>query len=201
MRWEGRIGSPATAERVINLPKKTQPKDDTQAQADIEPGTPPPVDAPQAPSSDADPTSSSELESVREQLMRTMAEFQNFRKRVQQEKSQLQQYAIEALVLDLIPVLDNFERTNSALKKGAGLEALQTGLDAVERQLRKVLEDRSVTRVPAKGSPFDPDIHEAVVTEDSIWFPDGTVLEELEPGYKLRDRLIRPARVKVSRKP
>lgn len=181
------------------MPKKPPPKDDHETSQEVA------GDESQAASDpnlvEIPAVESDETAALREQLLRTMAEFQNFRKRVQQEKAALQQYAIETLVLDLIPVLDNFERTTSALQKGAGIEALQTGLDSIERQLRKVLEDRSVTRVPSKGTPFDPEIHEAVVTEDSAWLPDGTVLEELEPGYRLRDRVIRPARVKVSRKP
>ena len=188
------------------MPKKTPPKHEEQAAQGVAPEEAHAellVEGADLDAREVQPEDdrSAETEGLREQLMRTIAEFQNFRKRVQQEKAQLQQYAIETLVLDLIPVLDNFERTNAAMKKGAGIEALQAGLDAVERQLRKVLEDRNLTRVPSKGSPFDPELHEAVVTEDSLWFPDGTVLEELEPGYRLRERVIRPARVKVSRKP
>lgn len=141
------------------------------------------------------------LEHERDQVVRSVAEFQNFRKRVQQEKVQLQKFAIETLVLDLIPVLDNFERTTTAMNSGAAIEAVAEGVQAVERQLRTVLEGRHVTRVPAKGVPFDPELHEAVATEESVWYPEGTVIEELEPGYKLNDRVIRPARVKVSRKP
>lgn len=141
------------------------------------------------------------LEEERDQVVRGVAEFQNFRKRVQQEKVQLQKFAVETLVLDLLPVLDNFERTNAALKSGAAIESVTEGIQAVERQLRSVLEGRHVTRVPSKGTPFDPELHEAVGTEESIWHPDGTVLEELEPGYRLGDRVVRPARVKVSRKP
>ncbi|MCB8933109.1 MAG: nucleotide exchange factor GrpE [Fimbriimonadaceae bacterium] len=142
-----------------------------------------------------------QLEEERDQVVRSVAEFQNFRKRVQQEKVQLQKFAIETLVLDLLPVLDNFERTTAALQAGAAIESVAEGILAVERQLRGVLEGRHVTRVPAKGTAFDPELHEAVVTEESIWHPDGTVIEELEPGYKLGDRVVRPARVKVSRKP
>ena len=138
---------------------------------------------------------------MREQLLRSMAEFQNFRRRAQQEREQLRQFAVEALLLELLPVLDNFERTTAALHSGAPIEAVAEGVNAVERQLRGVLDSRKVARIAAKGLPFDPEVHEAVVTEDSLWYDDGTVLEELEPGYTLHGRVIRPAKVKVSRKP
>lgn len=142
-----------------------------------------------------------ERDEHKEQLLRSMAEFQNFRRRAQTEKEQLRQFAVETLLVELLPVLDNFERTTAALNSGAPIESVTEGVNAVERQLRSVLAGRKLVRIPAKGQAFDPAVHEAVVTEDSLWFEDGTVLEELEPGYQLHDRVIRPAKVKVSRKP
>ena len=138
---------------------------------------------------------------LRDQLMRSVADFQNFRKRNEADKITARQFANERLVVDLLPVLDNFERTFAALQSGSSLESIMGGIQAVDRQLRAVLESYNVSRIPAHGLPFDPEIHEAVATDPSEEHPENTVLHELEPGYKMADKVIRPARVRVSTKP
>jgi molecular chaperone GrpE len=142
-----------------------------------------------------------EKDQVQDQLLRTMADLQNFRKRAQQEKDQLRQFASEQLVIDLLPVLDNFERTLAAIQSGASVEAVKGGIQAVERQLRSVLETRRVKRIEAVGQAFDPEMHEALGSVQTAAHPEGAVAEEIEPGYKMADKIIRPARVKVARKP
>lgn len=180
------------------MPKRTS-TESTQAEETPEAVAPEGTVPPEVPDETA--ALVKERDELKEQLMRSMAEFQNFRRRAQTEKEQLRQFAVENLLVELLPVLDNFERTTAALSSGAPIEAVTEGVQAVERQLRAVLDGRKLVRIPAKGLAFDPALHEAVVTEDSLWFEDGTVLEELEPGYQLHDRVIRPAKVKVSRKP
>lgn len=141
-----------------------------------------------------------ERDQIRDQMLRTMADFQNFRKRVQDEKRQIEERANERFVGDLLPVLDNFERGLTLMEKGGTVESLVEGVKAVERQLRTVLESQKVQRIPSVGQPFDPDIHEAIAMVDSNDHEEGTVIEELEAGYKLGDRVIRPARVRVSKR-
>lgn len=142
-----------------------------------------------------------ERDDLRDQLMRTMADFQNFRKRTESDRLQYRQLATEKLVTDLLPVLDNFERTLQALESGSSVESITGGIQAVDRQLRSVFGAHSVSRIAAEGKPFDPEFHEAVSSDMSEEHPDNTVLRELEPGYHMAGKVIRPARVRVSKKP
>ncbi len=142
-----------------------------------------------------------ERDQIKDQLLRTMADFQNFRKRVMDEKRQIEERANERFVLELLPVLDNFERGLAVMEKGGSIESLVDGVKAIDRQLRTVLEGQKVVRVPSVGQPFDPEVHEALAMVDSEEHEDGTVIDEIESGYKLGDRVIRPARVRVSKKP
>jgi molecular chaperone GrpE len=142
-----------------------------------------------------------ERDQVKDQLLRTMADFQNFRKRVMDEKRQIELRANEKFVTELLPVLDNFERGIAAFEKGGTVESLVEGIKAIDRQLRGALESQKVERVVSLGQPFDPDVHEALASVDSAEHEEGTVIDEIEAGYKLGDRVIRPARVRVSKKP
>jgi molecular chaperone GrpE len=142
-----------------------------------------------------------ERDEAKDAALRAMADFQNFRRRAQQEKEQLRQTATENLVAELIPVLDNFERTIAALEQGASVDAVLNGVKSIDKQMRSVLEGVRLQRIEALGQPFDPILHEAIGTDDSDELPENVVTAELEPGYKLADQIIRPARVKVSKKP
>lgn len=142
-----------------------------------------------------------ERDQLKDQLLRTMADFQNFRKRTLDEKRQIEERANERFVLELLPVLDNFERGLGAAEAGGSLESVIEGIRAIDRQLRSVLEGQKVGRIAAAGQPFDPDLHEALATIETNEHPEGIVLDEIEPGYRLGDRVIRPARVRVSKKP
>jgi molecular chaperone GrpE len=142
-----------------------------------------------------------ERDELKEQLLRSLADLQNLRKRFQQEKEDIRRFATEQLARDLIPVLDNFERTLAAAESGASLESLTEGVKLVDRQLRTALESVRLTRIPSVGVPFDPERHEAIGTVDSTEAEEGSVVEELEAGYQMADRTIRPARVRVARKP
>ncbi len=148
----------------------------------------------------------SERDEAKDQVLRTLADlqnyqrdFQNYRKRNQQEMAQFRLMATEQLVSDLLPVLDNFERTIAHVEAGATVESLVGGIRAVEKQLRSVLEGQSVRRIQSVGSPFDPELHEALGTEVSEEHADDTVTTEIEPGYKMGEKVIRPARVKVAK--
>lgn len=142
---------------------------------------------------------SDERDQMRDQALRTMADFQNFRKRNQAEAVLLKQFATESMVSALLPVLDNFDRTIAHIDSGATVESLTAGVKAVERQLRSVLESQNVTRIQSLGQPFDPELHEAIGTDESDQ-PEDTITTEIAPGYKMADRVIRPAQVKVAKK-
>ena len=142
-----------------------------------------------------------ERDQAKDLYLRTLAEFQNFRKRAHQEKADLQKMATQDLARDLLSVLDNFERTLAAAEAGATLDALVEGVKAVDRQLRATLTQRHVTRIESIGKPFDPEIHEPIGTDVTAEVPEDTVTVEVEPGYRMGDKILRPARVRVAKKP
>jgi len=135
---------------------------------------------------------------INDQLLRTMADFQNFRKRTQQEQGLIRQYATESLIMTLLPVMDNFELTVAAAEKGAPMESLITGVKATEKQFRIIIEQQGVKKIQAVGKAYDSDLHEAIGTVDSDK-PSETVIEEVEPGYKMGDKVIRHTKVRVAK--
>lgn len=144
---------------------------------------------------------SAELDHLKDQNLRAVAEAQNVQRRLRQQMELDRKYAAEPLARELIPALDNLARSLAAAEKGASLEALLNGVRTVERQLLKALESAGVQRVSSVGQPFDPEIHEALATVETQEVPADTVTDELEAGYVLHDRLLRPARVRVSVEP
>ncbi|HTQ11286.1 MAG TPA: nucleotide exchange factor GrpE [Fimbriimonadaceae bacterium] len=140
-----------------------------------------------------------ERDQLQDQLLRTMADFQNYRRRQEDQRKQLEQFATERMVRALLPVLDNFERALAHHEDDATVESIIEGLRAVDRQLTQVLEGQRVSRIASVGLPFDPEVHEALVMEPSVEYPDNTVVGEIEAGYKMGERVIRPARVRVAR--
>lgn len=143
----------------------------------------------------------SERDSLKDAMLRAMAEAQTIRRRMQEQMANERKYASEGLVVNLLPVLDNFERTLAALEKGANPEKIAEGVASIHKQMMKALEDAHVHRIKAVGHSFDPAEHEALVTVETDEHPEDTVTDELEAGYRLYDRVIRPARVRVSKKP
>jgi molecular chaperone GrpE len=137
-----------------------------------------------------------ELAQMRDRHLRTLAEFDNFRKRTEREKAEYFKYALSEFVRDLLPVLDNFERAIDHAPSSAPEEYHQ-GIVLIYRQLLETLSRRGVTEVPASGA-FDPNLHEAVAREETEEVPPNTILEVLQKGYYLHDRLLRPAFVKVA---
>jgi molecular chaperone GrpE len=137
-----------------------------------------------------------------ERLLRTTADFDNFKKRAAREKQDAIRYANEALLEKLVPVLDNFDAALSAVQatsSGAG-QSVQAGVAMIFQQLKKVLTESGLEEVDANGQKFDPNLHEAVSQQEAANVPEGQVLQQLRKGYKLRDRLLRPATVVVARK-
>ena len=136
-------------------------------------------------------------------LLRTTADFDNFKKRAAREKQDAIRYANESLLRKLLPVLDNFEMALAAAQTAGtdGLKSLQDGVTMIQSQLRSVLAESELEEIDATGQPFDPNLHEAVSQQESQEVAEGHVLQQLRKGYKFRDRLLRPATVVVAKAP
>ena len=139
-----------------------------------------------------------ELAQKEDDLKRLQADFQNFRKRVEQQSALVRRQAVESFALKLISVLDNFGRAIATLQRGASADAVVAGLGGVEKQLLNALASEGVNRMEAVGKPFDPTYHEALGTVASAEHPSETVVEELEAGYTLGEKVVRPARVRLA---
>lgn len=136
-----------------------------------------------------------EIADLRDRSMRTLADFDNFRKRSERERQEARRFAVAEPLRDLLGVVDNLER---ALGAGGSAEDLKTGVALTLRQMQEALRRHGVTEVAAAGAPFDPAVHEAVQREERPDVGAPTVVEEFQRGYLLHDRLLRPAMVKVA---
>lgn len=137
------------------------------------------------------------------QLLRTAADLENYKKRAAREKQEALKYANEPLLGKLIPVLDNFEMALAAASstKADSADSLQQGVSMIQQQLKQALAEAGLEEINAAGQPFDPNCHEAVSQQASSDVPEGHVVQQLRKGYKLRDRLLRPATVVVAKAP
>ncbi len=156
---------------------------------------------PNAPDPDAELIA--ELVEMKDRMLRLKAEFDNFRKRALKERQEALQYGHQNLVKDLLSAVDNLDRAleHSRTSESGDLEGLLQGVELVRRELLGALGKHGVTQIEAKGKQFDPNVHEAMVQAPDGSVPENTVIEVFEVGYKLRDRLIRPARVVVAKAP
>jgi molecular chaperone GrpE len=138
-----------------------------------------------------------------DRLLRTTADFENFKKRAARERVETAQFAAAALVEKLLPVLDHFEMAQAAAQNAGDdkLTPLQSGVAMIQQQLKTVLAETGLEEIDAAGKPFDPALHEAVSQQESSEIPEGHVLQQLRKGYKFRERLLRPATVVVAKKP
>jgi molecular chaperone GrpE len=142
----------------------------------------------------------SDIERFRDLALRSQADFENFRKRAAREKDDAVKYANGSLLERLIPILDNFELGLAAARQSPEATAIVAGLDMVARQLNDFLTQHGVEPVQAgEGVAFDPNLHEAVSQEESAAVAEGQIVRQLRKGFKLRDRLLRPATVVVSK--
>jgi len=140
-----------------------------------------------------------DLDRFRDLALRSQADFENFRKRAAREKEDAVKYANASFLERLIPILDNFELGLHAARTGADNSPIIAGMDMVAKQLNDFLLSSGVEPVNGEGQPFDPNLHEAVAQEESASVAEGIVIRQLRKGYKLRDRLLRPATVVVSK--
>lgn len=138
-----------------------------------------------------------------ERLVRTTADFDNYKKRAAREKLEATRFANESLLEKLVPVLDTFDMALAAAEnsKTETVQSLQTGVRMVYQQLQTALKSAGLDEVNATGQAFDPNLHEAVSQQETADVPEGHVVQQLRKGYKLHNRLLRPASVVVAKAP
>jgi molecular chaperone GrpE len=139
-----------------------------------------------------------ERDQLLDRLARLQAEFENARKRAERERAEYRDYAAATVVEQFLPVLDNFEL---ALKSAGTAEQLRSGVELIVKQMEEVLRQMQVTAVPTVGEPFNPHHHEALGSVERADMPDQHIAEEIRRGYKIRERLLRPAMVRVVSNP
>ena len=140
-----------------------------------------------------------EVNDLTDQLLRKSADFDNFRKRKMREQEEFAAYANKDLLLDIVPIIDDFERAIKSSEDGKDFEAFHNGVAMIERQLVSILERKwKLKRFDSVGEVFDPQRHEAMMSEERSDHTDSIVLEDYQKGYLLGERVLRPAKVKVS---
>jgi molecular chaperone GrpE len=152
-----------------------------------------------APDTDALSDLRRERDAIQDRLLRTAAEFDNYRKRVERDRRDVADLAVADAVRDVLPIIDNLERALQAA--GGEGDSLRKGVELIHRQMLDLLRKRGVTVIESLGADFDPNLHQAVVHEASEAHREGEVMEEMQRGYTLGERLLRPAMVKVAKRP
>jgi len=142
-----------------------------------------------------------ERDKFKDLYQRARADFDNYQKRSQRDQAQERKFAHGNLALDLLPVIDNFDRATAAAQQAGEKGPLVQGVAMVQAQLLDLLRRHGITPIDAQGKPFDPNLHQAMLQQPSGQHPPGTVVQVLEPGYMIHDRVLRPARVAVSAAP
>ena len=139
-----------------------------------------------------------ENQELNNRVLRLQADFENFKRRTRQEREELLQYANFEFVKKLLPIVDNFQRALEA--QDAQEEKFAKGVTMIYKQLVDVLEKEGIKQIECFGNEFDPNLHDAVMHEESEDFEDNTIILELQKGYLYKDKLLRPAMVKVCKK-
>lgn len=140
----------------------------------------------------------SDVEDAQDRYLRTLADFDNFRRRQREEAVRITGLAREELICKLLPIMDNFERALRAAEEQHSYESLVEGVSLTLRQLSDMLKSQGVEPIEAEGQEFNPEIHEAVMRVETDEYPDNTIVDELERGYTLNGKVLRPARVRVA---
>ncbi|MFD0958615.1 nucleotide exchange factor GrpE [Paenibacillus chungangensis] len=139
-----------------------------------------------------------QVEDNHQKYLRAQADFDNFRRRTMREKEELGKYASMKLITELLPTVDNFDRAMAATSENGDYESLAKGIDMIFRQLMQTLEQEGLKGMNAVGEPFNPEFHQAIMQVESDEYEEGIVVEEVQKGYMLKDKVLRPAMVKVS---
>lgn len=139
-----------------------------------------------------------QIQDLKDQLLRNAAELENFKRRMNEERVREAKYRSQAVITNIIPAIDNFERALSSTIEDENTKTFLTGFKMIHTQLIEALKQEGVEVIAAEGVVFDPTVHQAVMQESVEGVESGMVLQELQKGYKLKDRVIRPSMVKVS---
>ncbi len=139
-----------------------------------------------------------EVQDLKDTLLRRAAEFENYKRRKENEQELFAKYAAESFVVNILPVFDDLERTVKHMNESDDLESLKKGVQMVFDKFKKILEDQGVKKIEAKGQPFDFNLHEALMQQPAEGVEPHTVLDEIEAGYLYKDKVIRHAKVIVS---
>jgi molecular chaperone GrpE len=140
-----------------------------------------------------------ERDELRDRLLRTSAEFDNYRKRVDRDRKDMADRAAESILTEILPIIDDLERALAAPDIREGAEGYRRGVELIHKQLLDLLTRRGVTPIETAGATFDPHLHQAVSSEASAEHQEGEIIEEFRRGYRLGERLLRPAMVKVAK--
>lgn len=187
MEEEQREASAAAAEQAANEAETANAAAEELAQEEQAPGTDPRI-----------AELEKQLEEANNRYLRAQADFDNFRRRTLKEKEELAQYASLKLIGQLLPVVDNFGRALQSGGEQGDLQSYSKGIEMIHRQLWQVLEAEGLKQMEPVGQPFDPEVHQAIMQVESDEYEEGVVVEAVQPGYWLKDKVIRPAMVKVS---
>ena len=171
------------------------------AETPINPGETANANGPATDASGLDPVQA-QLAEVQERYVRLYADFENFKKRAARERDEVRRATTESVLGRLLPVLDTFEMAmQAAALPNTNLESLKAGVSMIQGQLRNTVADYGVEEIDAVGKPFDPGLHEALSQQETTEVGEGLVISQNRKGYRMKDRLLRPAAVVVARKP
>lgn len=181
--------------------------DDDASNGGAPPETPPDgpategAEAPATPAADPLEEARAEAGRLKDQLLRTAADFDNFRKRSRREQVEAERKGREELLREMLPVFDNLERAVQHAEKATDVQSVADGIRMVMRQFADTLGKLQIERIPSVGQPFDPAVHEAIQQLETADHPPGSVAAEIQGGYRTQDRVIRPALVVVAKAP
>jgi len=136
----------------------------------------------------------------KDNYLRTLAEFQNYKRRVDEQRAELAQFSNQELLKGLLPVIDNFERAVASGASSQSYESLYAGVQLTLKQLQNFLQKNGIEPIEALGKEFDPNLHEAIMRDEESDAPENSVVEEMQRGYTIHGRVLRPAMVKVALK-
>ncbi|MFH1454516.1 MAG: nucleotide exchange factor GrpE [Armatimonadota bacterium] len=141
-----------------------------------------------------------DLDAANEQIKRMQADFENYKKRLSEEADRSRKYASERIIIELLPLMDNLERAINNIEEGADISSLKKGIELIYKQMNDVLSREGLKCIKCEGESYDPNFAEVLMCEDNPDYDEDTVIEDLEKGYILGDKVIRPAKVKVCRR-
>jgi len=183
-------GTNGKSDRTLDLEHELPASDDRDE-------TTSPESQPQAPATDELSKLKSERDTLFDRLARLQAEFDNFRKRQAKENADFRDYALTNAIRELLPILDSLDRALQTEPEG---EHFRKGVELIDKQFHDALARLGVEPIEAKGQPFDPNLHQAIQMVESSEVDENHVVNELQRGYRIKDRLLRPAMVTVSKK-